>query len=126
MMTDQKKVYRPGSKRPINDLTGQRFGMLTVLGLAETPEWDTHNRVYWRCKCDCGAEKTVLGNNLKYGSVRSCGCLSGRIPYERRKEIPKKMEVEVDRSHFSDDWMFLAQGKRNITRPIRTINGDWI
>lgn len=123
-METTKKVYRPGSKRPINDLTGQRFGMLTVIGLAETPEWDTHNRVYWRCKCDCGATKTVLGSNLKYGSVRSCGCLSGRIPYDRRKVMPKKMEI--DKSHFDDDWMFIAQGERGTTRPIRTINGDWI
>lgn len=27
------------------------------------------------CKCDCGTEKIVLGNNLKRGHIQSCGCL---------------------------------------------------
>ncbi len=28
----------------------------------------------WRCVCDCGNEKTVLGGNLRRGNVVSCGC----------------------------------------------------
>lgn len=119
-----KVVYREGSKRPIKDMAGQRFGKLTVLGLGKVPDHDRYHRVWWECLCDCGKKKTVLSNDLKLGKVKSCGCLSGRIPCERRREIPKKMEV--DKSHFDDDWMFIAQGERNITRPIRTINGDWI
>lgn len=52
------------------DLTGQRFGRLTVMYRVEgkTP-------VVWHCKCDCGNEKDVRGNNLKSGNVKSCGCL---------------------------------------------------
>lgn len=117
------KVYRPGSKRPINDLTGQRFGRLTVLGLAETPEWDTHNRVYWRCKCDCGRVKAVAGQYLRSGSSKSCGCL---LRQSKPKDIPA-MKVEIDKSHFDDDWMFLGQGDTlSLRRPLRTVNGDWI
>lgn len=52
------------------DLTGQRFGMLTVLRRSEKP----HSCVYWRCQCECGAIVVVSGNNLKRGHHVSCGC----------------------------------------------------
>lgn len=52
------------------DLTGQRFGMLTVLQRSEAP----HSCVYWRCRCDCGTIIEVSGNNLKRGHTVSCGC----------------------------------------------------
>lgn len=28
----------------------------------------------WLCKCDCGAEKKVIGRNLHKGYTQSCGC----------------------------------------------------
>jgi ribosomal protein S27E len=30
-------------------------------------------RVYWKCRCDCGAIKTVAGTALRNGDVKSCG-----------------------------------------------------
>lgn len=57
--------------RPIKDLTGKRFGRLTVLGIAYKTK---HSDVYWRCKCDCGTIKNVLVSNLNSGNVKSCGC----------------------------------------------------
>ena len=29
----------------------------------------------WRCRCDCGNEKIVVGDNLSSGKSNSCGCL---------------------------------------------------
>ena len=52
------------------DLTGRRFGMLTVLRRSETP----HSCVYWTCQCECGQIIEVSGNNLKRGHHVSCGC----------------------------------------------------
>lgn len=52
------------------DLTGQRFGMLSVLHRSE----QTHSRVYWSCRCDCGRVIEISGNNLKQGHHVSCGC----------------------------------------------------
>ena len=54
----------------LKDMTGQRFGMLTVLRRSEQP----HSRVYWICQCDCGRVIEVAGNNLKRGHHTSCGC----------------------------------------------------
>lgn len=53
------------------DLTGQRFGFLTVVGLDGIR---TNGASYWRCRCDCGAEPTVRGSNLRRGDTKSCGC----------------------------------------------------
>lgn len=54
------------------DLTGQRFGRLTVLGKA-TSKKTAHN-TYWLCRCDCGNIKEINGGNLKTGQATSCGC----------------------------------------------------
>lgn len=59
------------------DLTGQKFGRLTVVERAEnyiSPKGQPQTQ--WRCRCDCGNETIVLGCNLKKKSVMSCGCLS--------------------------------------------------
>lgn len=56
----------------IKDLTGQKFHSMTVLSFAGM---HTNGKSLWRCRCDCGAVKIVLGNNLKAGNTRSCGHL---------------------------------------------------
>lgn len=55
----------------IIDLTGKRFGRLTVLGIDEKNEkkW-----IQWLCKCDCGNIKSIHGQSLRRGLTKSCGC----------------------------------------------------
>jgi hypothetical protein len=57
----------------VKDITGQRFGRLTVLELAGT---DKARNYTWLCRCDCGTEKVVSRCNLINGSTKSCGCQS--------------------------------------------------
>ncbi len=52
------------------DLTGQRFGRLTVLEQAE----NVNGRTAWRCRCDCGRGTIAKSCHLRNGHVRSCGC----------------------------------------------------
>jgi hypothetical protein len=58
----------------LKDLTGKTFGKLTVI---ERDPLKTQ-RPRWRCKCKCGANRTVAGHFLVSGGVRSCGCLLRR------------------------------------------------
>lgn len=54
------------------DLTGERFGQLTVVEFSGmTPGRNST----WNCVCDCGRETVVAMPNLKSGHTRSCGCL---------------------------------------------------
>ncbi|MCD7751035.1 MAG: transcriptional regulator [Lachnospiraceae bacterium] len=55
----------------MNDLTGQRFGMLTAL---EPLEERDQGRVVWRCRCDCGKIVLRYSSQLKAGVKTNCGC----------------------------------------------------
>lgn len=56
----------------VKDLTGQRFERLTVVKRLEN---NRHSRAMWLCKCECGNELSVIGQNLILGRTKSCGCL---------------------------------------------------
>jgi hypothetical protein len=53
------------------DLTGQRFGKLTVL---EDVGRSKVNGVIWKCICDCGNTVDVITASLQSGNTQSCGC----------------------------------------------------
>lgn len=55
------------------DLTGQRFGKLVVIGVNK--DRDERGRVVWDCVCDCGGHALVPSGQLKNGYRKSCGCL---------------------------------------------------
>ena len=58
-------------KKVKNDLTGQRFGRLTVIGVDDRGA----RKTYFICNCDCGKMKSVRSDSLICGAIRSCGCL---------------------------------------------------
>lgn len=60
------------------DLTGQRFGYLTVISEAERSQ---NRKVRWLCQCDCGRQSIVQANNLCSGHVVSCGCRRGKFTH---------------------------------------------
>ena len=52
------------------ELTGQRFGKLTVL----RPTENVGPRTAWICRCDCGRETVAITVRLRDGHCTSCGC----------------------------------------------------
>lgn len=75
--TDTNRVYR------FNDLTGKRFGLLTVI-----EKTNKKSPLTWLCQCDCGNKTTVTGNNLTANRTKSCGCLAKQS--KRRKQLVGK------------------------------------
>ena len=55
----------------LKDLTGHKINRLTVLKRVEN---DINNNTRWLCRCDCGNEVIVIGDNLRRGTTKSCGC----------------------------------------------------
>lgn len=51
------------------DITGQKFGRLTVLDISHSKKI-----TYWRVQCDCGKIKIIEGKSLRLGRTVSCGC----------------------------------------------------
>lgn len=65
--------------RRVKDLMGKRFGYLTVIGDGGwyvKPSGERSKK--WLCKCDCGNETSVVGDNLTRGRTLSCGCMNGK------------------------------------------------
>jgi hypothetical protein len=53
----------------MHDLTGQKFGRLTVVERSHT-----NRHVFWHCVCDCGGTTVTPSNRLRLGRTTSCGC----------------------------------------------------
>lgn len=63
------------------DLTGQRFGKLTVMKRADDKCDGKHRPIVtWECVCDCGNITNVTSQSLRTGSTKSCGCLQKERP----------------------------------------------
>lgn len=61
------------------DLTGQKFGRLTVIERDNSKPKGHGKPVYWICQCDCGTIKSVKADHLRRGYTQSCGCLHKEI-----------------------------------------------
>ena len=57
-----------------NALVGNRFGKLCVIKRAGSRIHGNSYGAMWQCKCDCGNYIDVLGDSLRVGDTRSCGC----------------------------------------------------
>ena len=95
----------------LHDLTGQRFGRLLVL--RPHPERVRYGKdkravaVLWCCVCVCGEERLVLGNNLRQGFSRSCGCLIRDKTTERNTKHGHARRGKVTRAYTC--WVSMLQ-----------------
>lgn len=65
------------SQQKLKNLTGERFGKLTVIERAENKiTLKGQSKTVWKCHCDCGNEVNVLASSLGRGNTKSCGCYS--------------------------------------------------
>ncbi len=74
-MSDQITHPQPVPQDPrFHDLTDRSFGKWTVLAYVGKPS-------KWLCRCECGTERIVFGNNLVRGGSLSCSvtCLKGGL-----------------------------------------------
>ena len=58
------------------DLTGRKFGRLTVIKRVEdyvSPK-GVH-KAQWLCICECDTNVVVVGDSLQNESTKSCGCI---------------------------------------------------
>lgn len=89
--------------RPI-DITGQKFGRLSVIELAEKRP----NCKIYACLCDCGQTKKVRMGNLRSGHIKSCGCLNSELSAAR--------QLKHGRRH-TPEYQAWAGAKQRCTNP---------
>lgn len=56
------------------DLTVEKFGKLTVIGLNDTLTAKSSG-TYWNCSCECGNITVATTAHLRAGQKLSCGCM---------------------------------------------------
>lgn len=80
----QDRVAESNIKRGGGDLTGKKFGYLTVLGVDHIEsDLNKKNTRYWKCKCSCGNITIVRTQHLNSGHTKSCGCYAK----QRNREV---------------------------------------
>jgi len=74
------------------DLTGQKFGHLTVIEMLYDYEKSGKKRTVCRCICDCGNEKIADPWHIQNRPNASCGCMVKyyRALHNRTNEIGNK------------------------------------
>ena len=65
-------IYKSCAGHNFIDLTGRKFGKLTVLNREENYP---SGKVKWKCLCDCGNITYVNSWDLTSNKVQSCGCI---------------------------------------------------
>lgn len=58
------------------DMSGQKFGKLTVLKRSGT---QAGRCATWLCACDCGNEVVARGSSLRSGRTTNCGCYHSEL-----------------------------------------------
>ena len=85
------------------DLTGQKYGMLTVIEEVSETGKDRKNRgIMWKCLCECGNETIVSSNALRTGGTISCGCLSSKNEWLIRKHL-NELNIRYIPQYWFDD-----------------------
>ena len=84
----------------MNDLTGQKYGMLTVI--EEVKDVRKNGSIVWRCVCECGNETIVSSNALRGGNTISCGCLTSKNEWRIRKYL-SELNIKYEKQYSFDD-----------------------
>ena len=74
-MTD-KIIPVPDSLK--HNLTGRKFGRLSVLGYVGRNRFD---HAQWLCRCECGNETVKTTSSLVSGRTVACGCYNACLLY---------------------------------------------
>jgi hypothetical protein len=91
------------------DLTGQRFGRLTVVARAEN---NKRGQRQWGCECDCGNHVVILRASLRHGHTRSCGCLKKEKSTQHARSLNLKHDM-----HGTPTYQSYQSAKRRCQNP---------
>src|ERR1700678_3895811 len=97
------------------DLSGQRFGRLTVAARAKN---DQNARVQYLCLCSCGNQVSVRACSLRSGDTKSCGCL-------RSEGASTRAKTRIIHGHAvgkpSTEYQAYLQARQRCTNPKKNV-----
>lgn len=99
-----KCSYKNRSEKVRNVLTGKVVGELTVLEIDEDKTNKT-GKVYWKCICSCGREKSISSSLLSTEKQKSCGCKAPINKYFTLDDVKKKTSEISDCKVLSTEYI---------------------
>ena len=82
------------------DMTGRTIGRLLVI---EECGRSSDGQVLWRCRCECGREVIVRGDNLRNENTTSCGC------YRQERMVETRTTHGMSKTRLYGVWHFMLQ-----------------
>lgn len=115
----------------LEDLTGQKFGRLTVIDRDTSDALKAKKGTYWVCKCECGKTLSIRSDRLKSGNTKSCGCLNNENIHRKKRnfvDISGKRygELEVLDYAGSNKYGSLWNCKCHLCGQIKEIPAMWL
>lgn len=84
-------LQREIASQSCRDLTGQRFGRLTVK--AKSNNRGSNGSLFWGVTCDCGEKCEIRQDGLLSGVSQSCGCLQKDLMTNNVKHGKHETEI---------------------------------
>lgn len=82
----------------VKDISGLKFFRLTAIDSFSKRNSSGRSQVFWNCECDCGNKVTVLGECLRRGTTKSCGCWNKeKEPSVKTHGLSKSSEYKIYR-----------------------------
>lgn len=95
------------------DLTGQKFGMLTVV--SSTGERKQDGAIIWNCICECGSLTTATTASLKNGHKQTCGNHCRKRNFiSKETRLYRSWQNMKNRCYWEKDKSFANYGGRGI------------
>lgn len=102
------------------DCTGQRFGMLVVLGVGSKRPYKNSYRQLWRVQCDCGKTFELPRGDFEINGQVSCGCKRNRGLVDNRRR-----PLDISRQRFGSLRAIALTGKKDAShKPTWTFQCD--
>lgn len=99
------------------DLTGQKYGELTVLGFSRVDDSQIGYPRYWVCECSCGAVIEVQHGNLRSGRSTRC------VPCGNRVGSAKVRKHGMSGTRTHQRWSHLARFGNRVCEKWKTFEG---
>ena len=81
--------------KPVNDISGKKFGRWTVIERAAKPDDCGQTGAYWMCRCECGKMAVKRGASITHRGG-SCGCLKIEVASKSMSKMQLARHGTVD------------------------------
>lgn len=107
------------------NISGQRFGGLTVEEMLDKKSKSGTRVSYCKCICDCGNTRVVAMNSLVSGSTKSCGCAK-KTKGLLKDNAKLMLEYDSDKNSDIDITKLTGRSDKKVWWKCNTCGNSWL